>query len=104
MLEMRHGVTIASVTVAADQLPKKTGAVVAEELGGRYLLRYLLRQQVGQYVNGSRESHFVTPTAYRANETVRYLALPAPRQARAFVLTLDPLQVEHIWGPQYIRG
>ena len=61
---------------------------VADEIGGRYLLRYLLPHQVGQFSNGSAETHYVTPTPYAPEETVHYLALPEPDQPRSYAPVL----------------
>jgi hypothetical protein len=46
MLEVR-GVIIASRLTPDDELPRKDGKDVADELGGRYLLRYMLPHQTG---------------------------------------------------------
>jgi hypothetical protein len=104
MLEVRRGVSIEPSTAPVDMLPKKTGHQVANELGGRYLLRYLLPNQLGRFTRGSSERHFVTPTPYAPDETVAYLALPRPLEPRPFVLVLDPARIEFIWGPQWVRG
>jgi hypothetical protein len=104
MLEVVHRVQIAQPTTPLDQLPQKTGAQVAAEIGGRYLLRYLLPYQVGRYGAGSQATHYVTPTAYAPEETVSYLALPQPDQPRPYVFVLNPAAISFIWGPQWIRG
>lgn len=102
MLENRR-VSIAGRTTPDADLPSKTGIEVAQELGNRYLLRYLVGHQVGRYVDGSDARHFVTPTAYSAAEAVSWLALPLPTQDRAFVLILDPAKVATIIGPRWVR-
>jgi hypothetical protein len=102
MLE-QHRVLIASRTTPDQDLPSKTGTQVAQELGNRYLLRYLAAHQTGLHANGSEQRHFVTPTAYSAAETVSWLALPLPTQDRAFVLMLDPAKIETIVGPRWVR-
>jgi hypothetical protein len=104
MLELAKGIAIASAWTPAGDLPDKTGAEVAEELGGRYLLRYLLPNQVGQFVDGSIAQHFATPTPYAPEETVSYLALPAPTQPRTHVIVLDPGAIPRVLGPQRVRG
>src|SRR5437867_2581044 len=90
MLALRRGVHIAAPSVRVENLPRKTGRRVAAEIGGRYLLRYLLPYQVGRYTRGNSDLHFVTPTPYAPEETVSYLALPAPTEPRPFVLVLNP--------------
>ena len=49
MLVVRHGVPIEPDTMSIHKLPRKTGHQVADEVGGRYLLRYLLPHQVGLF-------------------------------------------------------
>ena len=109
MLELARRVPIAPRSTtdrALETSPKwnKSGAQVAAELGGRYLLRYLLRDQVGLYRDGSEDQHFVTPTPYTAGETVSWLALPAPHEERPFVMVLDPSKIDdELWGPRWVR-
>ncbi len=43
-------------------IPARTGSDIAAELGGRYLLRYLIRKQYRQFTTGSTSLQFVTPT------------------------------------------
>lgn len=98
-----HGVTIAASAVATSALAHKTGRQVAGELGDRYLCRYLLPHQVGQYVAGSGNPHWVTPTAYAPEETISWLALPTPRGPRPYVMLLKPGEIVDIWGPRWVR-
>jgi hypothetical protein len=98
-----HGVIIAASSVSNSALSKKTGAAVATELGDRYLLRYLLPHQVGAYAGGSTHSHWVTPTAFAPEETVSWLALPAPQNPRPYILLLKPDAIPSIWGPRWVR-
>ncbi len=90
--------------MSVSELLRKTGRQVAEEIGGRYLLRYVLPEQVGRFASGSDIQHYVTPTPYAPEETISYLALPVPRQPRTHVLVLDPARIEYICGPQRIAG
>jgi hypothetical protein len=101
---LRRGVLIEPSTTPVNELPRKTGQQVADEIGRRYLLRYLLPHQVGSFISGSQNQHYVTPTPYAPEETIFFLALPAPTQPRPYVLVLDPEQIDHILGPQWIRG
>jgi hypothetical protein len=101
----RHGTTIAARNVPDALLPAKTGAEVAREVGDRLLLRYLLPEQVGLFQVGSSKLTFVTPTAFRPEDTVSYLALPAAGKPRSYVLLLDPRKIDRmILGPRWIRG
>jgi len=82
---------------------QRTGAQVVKELGGRYLLRYLLPHQVGLHIHGSADPHWVTPTPYAPEETISWLALPAPRDPRPYVMVLNPAAIPAIWGPRWVR-
>ncbi len=101
MLELKRSVSICHRLMPDTQLPQKSGQQVANELGGRYLLRYLLSHQVGQFTVGSNHRQYVTPTAYSPEETISWLALPAPKQPRPYALLLDPARMPdtEILGP-----
>lgn len=103
MLEVAHGVQIAPRTTPTQNLAPKNGQRVSNELGGRYLLRYMLPHQVRSFTDGSEDQHFVTPTSYAPEETVSWLALPRPAQPRLFVMLLDPRAIPVILGPRWIR-
>lgn len=102
MLEGAHGVAIAPSSVPIDRL-RKSGRQVADELGGRHLLRYMLPHQVGHYTAGSSDPHWVTPTPYAPEETLSWLALPAPRDPRPYVMLLKPGEIAEVWGPRWVR-
>lgn len=105
MLELKHSVSICHRLVPDTKLPRKNGQQVADELGGRYLLRYLLSHQVGQFTLGSNHRQYVAPTPYSPEETISWLALPAPRQPRTYALLLDPAGMPNteILGPRWVR-
>jgi len=105
MLESRPNVSISHRLITDSNLPPKTGREVADELGGRYLLRYMLPHQVGKFTNGSNNRQYVTPTAYSPEETISWLALPAPILPRPYALILDPAKMPHakILGPRWVR-
>ena len=103
MIEQVRKVTIAGRTILDHHLPIKSGTDVANELGGRYLLRYVLPRQVGLFVDGSDVPHHVTPTPYAPRETVSYLNLPRPREPRRHVMLLDPRRIPVIQGPRWVR-
>jgi hypothetical protein len=104
MLEVAHSVTIFPRSTADMAMPTKTGVDVSRELGDRYLLRYLLREQVGRFTSGSTDPHWVTPTPYSREELTGYLALPNPRKRRTYVLVLDPKKIAEIKGPRWVRA
>lgn len=103
MLEIARSVLIANRTIADKALEIKTGGQVASELGGRYLIRYVMRRQVGTFMNGTTSPQFVTPTPYASNDLVSWLALPAPLEPRPFALLLDPSRLGLIQGPRWVR-
>jgi hypothetical protein len=102
MIESK-GIVIAPSITPISALPVKDGADVSRELGGRLLVRYMLRNQVGQYSGGSAAEHYVTPTPYPSSGLVSTLALPAPLQRRQFALLLDPNAIAEIKGPRWVR-
>jgi len=82
-------------------MPARLGPDIAVELGGRYLLRYLLRKQYRQFTAGSPSPHFVTPTPYSPTEVISWLALPTPAR-REFVLFLDAMRLSDVRGPRRV--
>jgi hypothetical protein len=74
----------------------------ASELHGRFLLRYVLARHVGELRNGSSDPQWVTPTPYAPEETVSWLALPAPTEPREYVLMLDPSRLHGLVGPKWV--
>ena len=103
MLEVSRGVHIASGATPDNELPLKQGREVSIELGGRYLLRYVLPDQVGLYTNGSNKRHFTTPTPYAPEEANHYLCLPSPKALRLFVILLNPYEISAVQGPRWVR-
>lgn len=85
-------------------MPDRMGLEVAEELGGRYLARYLTPAQVGEFTEGSTDrDHWVTPTAISPSDVVSWLALFAPNVDRRHALLLDASAIEVVRGPAWIR-
>ncbi len=82
-------------------MPSRTGAAVSAELGGRYLLRFLMRRQYRQFSTGSPNVNFTTPTPYSPTEAISWLALPNPAP-RDFVLFLDPNSIPEVRGPRRV--
>lgn len=87
-----------------DALPVRSGRVVAEELGGRKLLRYVTAAQLGLFTNGTPYETFVTPTPYAVDDVGRWLVLPSPWRKREHVLILDPALVPFIKGPVWVAA
>jgi hypothetical protein len=100
----RNDVRVADAHALAEDLPWKSGREVAREVGGRYLLRYLLADQLRLFVAGSSDVHYVTPTPYAPEEAPALLAMPGPDQPRPYALVLDPARIPSLWGPQRILG
>ena len=88
----------------ANVIPVRAGTSVAEELGGRKLLRYLTAVQFGQFRNGSDAEAYVTPTPYTSDEAGTWLVLPIPWIRREHVLVLDPARIPRIQGPMLVAG
>jgi hypothetical protein len=101
---VRSGTSIAASNTPDTMLAVKTGAQVADELGGRFLIRYLRRSEVSQYLYGNTARHFVTPTPYSATDCVAYLALPEPTMRRGHLLLLDPMKIDEISGPRWVEA
>lgn len=101
---LKAGVSIAPSTTPDHLLTSKTGVQVSAELGGRFLLRYLLSTQIGIFHGGSNKLHFVTPTAIAPSDTVGVLALPAVSTPREYVMLLDPAKITAVLGPRWVRA
>ncbi len=98
------GQPIAPPDTPGDALVVKNGLQVSAEVGGRYLLKYLLPWQVGTYRHGSDEPAYFTVTPL-GPETPKYLAPPASQWTRTHVLLLDPKLLPPSWdvrGPRWI--
>jgi hypothetical protein len=74
-----------------------------DQLGGRYLMRYLLASQLGTLTSGTTLEQFVTPTAYSPEETITWLTLPPSAGFREWVLLLDPASLTNVYGPRWVR-
>lgn len=100
----RDGTAIAVRRQPVEAMPVRLGTEVAEELGHRYLVRYLTDSQVSLFSTGSTDrAHWVTPTPYGVEDVVSWLALFAPRQPRRHALLLDTIEISEVCGPAWIR-
>lgn len=99
-----RGVTVQPPHLAVDSLPRKSGADVFDELGGRLLIRYLVSAQVGRFGEGDAGQHYTSPTPYTPSQAVSWRALPAVRRRRLYALLPDPRLIDEIRGPQWVVG
>jgi hypothetical protein len=100
MLTLRSAYVYPSHT-PLSAMPSRTGRAIAAELGGRYLLRYLVRKQYRQFLTASTSLHFATPTPYSPTEAISWLALPMTTR-RDYVLFLDPAKLSDVRGPRRV--
>jgi len=96
------GASIEPEALPPFSLPMRAGGGVADELGGRLLLRYITDAQLGTFRLGSPDACYATPTPYTPEEASRWLVLPAPQILRRHVLLLDPRRIGTIQGPQWV--
>ncbi|MGX1912416.1 hypothetical protein ACWIID_26660 [Streptomyces phaeochromogenes] len=86
--------------VDVTEMPDRSAAEVAEELGGRHLLHYVHESRRGTLALRDRWGPcFVTPTPYSPEEASQYLYLPEPERLRyvAFLICLDG--IDAVRGP-----
>jgi hypothetical protein len=98
------GTPIASALTPTTALPTRAGRDVARELGGRFLVRYMLDRQVGRFASGSTDLHYVTPTPLSVDDVRSVLALPAATEPRRYAMLIDPSKVPEIKGPRWVRA
>ncbi len=103
MLEGR-GVEIASRITPDARLPQKSGAEVFAELGGRFLVRYLLKESLSSASQGTAKMTYVTPTPYSPSDAVELLMLPAEDRQREHAMLLDPRNISVVLGPRWVQG
>src|SRR5947209_7427329 len=104
LMLLERGVAISSAGIPIERLPLKTGVEVFAELGGRFLIRYLVPAQVGRFSQGDPGRHYTTPTAYTPTEALALLAPPGSTEPRAHALLLDPRRIPRIRGPQWVAS
>jgi hypothetical protein len=96
-----RNIRIFSSATPDKDLESKPGTKVAEEIGGRLLVRYLLTPQI--FKAHCRDRVYVTPTPYAPKDTVSFLALPSASNKRRFFMLLRPEEIDEILGPRWIR-
>ena len=85
-----------------DNLPRRSGAAVAGELVGRYLLRYVATDN--ERVLATRGKVYLTPTPYSSDEAREWLGVPAPSRSRLWVVILRPAAIPWLQGPLWVFG
>jgi hypothetical protein len=98
------GQQIAPFGTEKASLAQKTGHEVSVELGGRYLITYLLPWQVGTLLHGADHLVYFTPTVLSRTE-IGYLATPSTHIIRTHALLLDPNKLPSgytVLGPRLI--
>jgi hypothetical protein len=103
LLARNPRVRIANPHTPVDRLPRKSGARVSRELGGRLLLRYIPRNRAGTFSEGIWLPVWTTPTPLSPDEAISALALPNTSLPRDVVMLLDPVRIRRIRGPRRIR-
>src|SRR4051794_23240142 len=68
----------------------KKGTTVAREVGGRYLLKYVLADQQSSASKATTHPVWLTPTPLDPDEASSILALPRPSDRRELVVLIDP--------------
>ena len=89
---------------AADWLCRAQDATPDGGVCGRYLLRYVLPEQLQAFSDGSSRVHYVTCTPYSPEETIGQLALPRGAEPRSHVFLLRPSKLKKVSGPRWVRG
>lgn len=106
MLEVARDVQIAPAFTSDEDLSdhwRKTGVRVAEELGGRYLIRYSTTDKNDEYKDARAGRFYTTPTPYSSKDTIDWLCLPHAGFARTYFSLFDPSKIHVILGPRWIR-
>ena len=106
--EMLAGrVPIAPSNTADSALRPVSGQALFDELGGRWLIRYVRSASLSDYNPRSRPAHFsgtiyVTPTALEPDELTPWLALPSFLPPPTHAVLLNPQQLDAL-GPRWVR-
>ena len=101
------GHTIYRANTADSRLPTVAGNAVFDQLGGRWLMRYIRPYSLADYDPNSPRSHFdgpayVTPTPYSTDDVISWLALPPHLPAPNYAVLIDPRAVDAL-GPRWVR-
>ena len=108
MLDAR-GVIVHSSTTPDERLDRRSGAEVAADLGGRFLISYLRERDVKRLddvgmaeLQGVSRPIYTTPSPLASADLVATLGLPLPTLPRTFAIILDPAQIPAIIGPRRV--
>ena len=102
--QIQRGSTVfASPLTNVKLMADRSGSEISEEIGGCYLVRYLLQTQVSEFLSGSSKEHWVTPTPFKPSDLGSTSALFSPHKPRSYALILNPLEIKVIRGPSRVR-
>lgn len=101
-IERVNGTVISPSSISVTSMPDRVGSDVAREVGGRYLLRYLVDSQLTSFTSGDGGSHYVTPTPIAPEDVVHWLYLPSAHVPRNHALVLDASKIPIIRGPGWV--
>ena len=101
-IEKYSGV-ISPRTSDVERLSDRKGTEVAKELGSRYVVRYLGANRLTDFLNGTTEVQWVTPTAISPEDLAHWLALPDPHFSRRHAILLDLNFIDVVRGPAWVK-
>lgn len=102
-IEMIGFERIASPNTPDADLIVRSGDEVWQEIGGRALIRYCTKADVGTFRSGTNRKIFTTPTPYEPDDVIKWLELPGVMTQRPFALVLDPRELVEVAGPRWVR-
>jgi len=103
---MRNGVDVFRPDTDIDDLPEASD--LSEQIGGRFLMKYLRSGDHKRYSVISKKTyfdglHYLTPTPLCTANVVEALALPTDLDTPSYALILDPKKIV-AYGPRRVRG
>jgi hypothetical protein len=99
-----HDVEAAASTTLDADLPVKSGDQVFEEIGRRYLIRYVPKDGISLESMLAPSLRWVTPTPYSAEDALRCLALPFGERQRKYYWLINPRYLRNVKGPRSVDG
>jgi hypothetical protein len=91
--------------VLKTQAWAKNGLQPSRELGNRFLIYYMIEDNIGSALEdmiARNRSCYLTPTALRPDELVTSLNLPRPGTNRRFAQLVDPAKLKTAYGPRQV--
>jgi hypothetical protein len=103
---IRNGVDVLPPNTHNDDLP--VAVDVSEQIGGRFLMKYLRSGDHKRFSVISKKTyfdgpHWLTPTPLCTANLVGALALPTDLETPSYALILDPKKIV-AYGPRRVRG